>query len=40
MREIALLDKRFREFIHEDLIRERVTGIAEDINRDLAGRDV
>jgi hypoxanthine phosphoribosyltransferase len=40
MREIQVLDKKFREIISEEAVSKRVGEIAGQINNDLAGRDV
>jgi len=39
MKEIRILDKRFREFITEEVIASRIEKLATQINTDLAGRD-
>jgi len=39
MKEIRILDKRFREFITVEAIASRVEKLAAQINTDLAGRD-
>jgi len=40
MKEIRILDKKFKEFITEEQIRIRVEELAFQINRELAGKDV
>ncbi len=40
MKEVSILDKRFREFITEDAIQKRIAEMASQINRDFAGREV
>ena len=40
MNEIRILDKNFRELITEQSIKTRIGELAQDINRDLAGKDV
>jgi hypoxanthine phosphoribosyltransferase len=40
MKEIQILDKKFREYITEKDIRSRIKKIARQINKDLAGKDV
>ncbi len=40
MKEIRILDKTFREFITEDVIKTRIEDLARQINKDLAGKDV
>jgi hypoxanthine phosphoribosyltransferase len=40
MKEIRILDKRFREFIEEKVLQERVEELAIQVNNDLAGKDV
>jgi hypoxanthine phosphoribosyltransferase len=40
MKEIRILDKKFREFITEKAIQERVDELARQMNEDLAGKDV
>ena len=40
MKEITLLDKKFREFITCEEIKERIEAIGARINSDLAGKDV
>jgi len=40
MKDICILDKKFREFIPEETILKRVSEIAEMINRDFEGKDV
>ena len=40
MREIRILDKKFREMITENAIRERVGEMALQMNEDLKGKDV
>jgi hypoxanthine phosphoribosyltransferase len=40
MKEIQLLDKKFKEFITGEQIRIRVEELAIQINRELAGKDV
>jgi hypoxanthine phosphoribosyltransferase len=40
MKEVTVLDKKFREFIPEDKIISRIEELAERINRDFAGEEV
>lgn len=40
MKEVQILDKRFREFITEREIQYRVNELANQINNDFAGREV
>jgi hypoxanthine phosphoribosyltransferase len=40
MREISILDKKFREMITEEAIQHRIEELAVQINHDLEGRDV
>jgi hypoxanthine phosphoribosyltransferase len=40
MAEITIIDKKFREFISEEMIQTRVEELAEQINKDMAGKDV
>lgn len=40
MKEILILDKKFKEFITEEQIRVRVEELAAQINSELAGKDV
>ena len=40
MKEVTILDKRFREFIPEDKILKRIDEMAGQINRDFAGNEV
>jgi len=40
MKEIRILDKKFREFITEDTIQSRIGELASEINKDLKGKDV
>ena len=40
MKETTILDKKFREMISGDVISKRIDELAEEINRDYAGRDV
>jgi len=40
MKETTILDKKFREMIPDDVISKRIDELAEEINRDYAGRDV
>jgi len=40
MKEIQILDKRFREFIPEHTIQERINELASQINKDYAGKEV
>ena len=40
MKETIILDKKFRESIPADLINRRIDEMAEEMNRDLAGKDV
>ena len=40
MKEIRILDKKFREFITEKAIQDRVDELAQQMNHDLIGKDV
>ena len=40
MKEVTVLDKKFREFISEDKIISRIEELAEKINKDYEGEDV
>lgn len=40
MKEIQILDKRFKEYISEKEISERIDRLAETINSDFAGKEV
>jgi hypoxanthine phosphoribosyltransferase len=40
MKEIRILDKKFREFITEKAIQNRINELALQMNNDLAGKDV
>lgn len=40
MKEIRILDKKFREFITPDTIQSRIDILAERINTEMAGKDV
>ena len=40
MKEIRILDKNFREFLTEKIIKERIEELATQINKDLAGKEV
>jgi hypoxanthine phosphoribosyltransferase len=40
MKEISILDKRFREMLTEKAIQQRIDGLARQLNSDLAGKDV
>jgi hypoxanthine phosphoribosyltransferase len=40
MKEISILDKKFREFLTEEIIRQRIEELAQQLNTDLAGKDV
>jgi hypoxanthine phosphoribosyltransferase len=40
MKEVQILDKRFREYIQEHTIQERINELAAQINHDFAGREV
>jgi hypoxanthine phosphoribosyltransferase len=40
MKEISILDKRFRELITEEAINSRIEELASQINTDMAGRNV
>ena len=40
MKETVILDKTFRETIPGDVINKRIDELAEEINRDYAGKDV
>jgi hypoxanthine phosphoribosyltransferase len=40
MKEICVLDKKFREYISDEAIRKRISELAEKINADYAGEEV
>jgi hypoxanthine phosphoribosyltransferase len=40
MKEISILDKRFRELITEETIKARIEELASQINSDMAGKNV
>jgi len=40
MKEIIILDRKFRESIPEETIIERIDEIAREINKDLAGKEI
>jgi hypoxanthine phosphoribosyltransferase len=40
MKEIRILDKKFRELLTEKNIQKRIEELAERVNRDLAGKEV
>ena len=40
MKEIRVLDKKFREFIPEQEIKEKIIKLADQINKDFAGKEV
>jgi hypoxanthine phosphoribosyltransferase len=40
MKEISILDKKFREFLTENVIQNRIEELARQVNNDLAGKDV
>jgi hypoxanthine phosphoribosyltransferase len=40
MKEIRILDKKFREFITEKAIQDRIEELARQMNNELAGKDV
>jgi hypoxanthine phosphoribosyltransferase len=40
MKEIQILDKRFRELITEKAISERIKELGRQVNKDLSGKDV
>jgi len=40
MKEIRILDKKFRELITEEAIRQRIEEIAREVNKDLSGKEV
>jgi hypoxanthine phosphoribosyltransferase len=40
MKEIRILDKNFREFLTEKVIKDRIDELARQMNKDLAGKDV
>jgi hypoxanthine phosphoribosyltransferase len=40
MKEIQILDKRFREFIPEQILQERIDELATRINKDYTGKEV
>lgn len=40
MKEVSILDRKFREYIPEEAIREKISEIAGQINHDFYGREV
>jgi len=40
MKEIQILDKKFREFLSEEVIQQRIEELATQVNKDLAGKEV
>jgi hypoxanthine phosphoribosyltransferase len=40
MREIRILDKKFRELITEKALQDRIAELANQLNKDLSGKDV
>ena len=40
MKEIRILDKKFKEFLTEKVIQQRIEEIARQVNDDLAGKEV
>lgn len=40
MKEIGILDKKFREFLTEKVIQQRIEELARQINNDLSGKEV
>jgi hypoxanthine phosphoribosyltransferase len=40
MKEVQILDKRFREYIRENTLQKRITELAGQINSDFAGKEV
>jgi hypoxanthine phosphoribosyltransferase len=40
MKEIRILDKKFREMISQDAIQERISQLAQQINNDFRGKEV
>jgi hypoxanthine phosphoribosyltransferase len=40
MKEIRILDKNFREFLVEKVVKDRIEELARKMNKDLAGKDV
>jgi hypoxanthine phosphoribosyltransferase len=40
MKEVQILDRKFREYIPEHVIRERINELASRINNDYAGKEV
>jgi hypoxanthine phosphoribosyltransferase len=40
MKEITILDKKFREYIPEKVIQEKIMELAQKINQDFAGKEV
>jgi hypoxanthine phosphoribosyltransferase len=40
MKEIRILDKKFRELLTEDIIQQRIEELAGEINNDLSGKEV
>jgi hypoxanthine phosphoribosyltransferase len=40
MKEISILDKNFREYLTEETIKQRIEELAQQINTELAGKEV
>ena len=40
MKEIRILDKNFREYLTEDTIQQRIEELAQQVNSELAGKEV
>jgi hypoxanthine phosphoribosyltransferase len=40
MREISILDKKFREYLSEEVIQQRIEELARQVNKDMAGKEV
>jgi len=40
MKEISILDKKFREYLTEKVIQKRIRELAMQVNKDLAGKEV
>lgn len=40
MKEIRILDKSFREYLTEDTIQQRIKELAQQVNNELAGKEV
>ena len=40
MKEIHILDKKFREYLTEKVIQQRIEELAVQMNKDLAGKEV